>query len=115
MRFSLISLWIALIVSIVLVNLIQQNVLQEINFELQHHHFMVLTAFAVTLTAIMLSYRMMIIGGVLFGLSALAASYLKLPEQLLVESLALLLAFVIPRHLLYARNKINRQNERKSV
>lgn len=36
LRFSLISLWIALIVCMVLVNLIQQNVMHEISFELQH-------------------------------------------------------------------------------
>ena len=105
LRITLISLWIALVVSMVIVNLIQQNVMNELNFELQHPLFMVLTAFAITMTALIIRYRFMIIGGVLFGLSALAASYLKLPEQLLVESLAWLLAFVIPGHLLYARNK----------
>ncbi|NLY25205.1 MAG: hypothetical protein GX042_09415 [Bacteroidales bacterium] len=116
LRISLISLWIALVVSMVIVNLIQQNVIHEINFELQHPLFMTLTAFAITATALILRYRFMIIGGVLFGLCALAASYLKLPEQLLVESLAWLIAFIIPGHLLYARNKkINRPNERKSV
>ena len=78
LRISLISLWIALVVSMVLVNLIQQNVMHEINFELQHPLFMVLTAFAITITGVILRYRTMIIGGVLFGLCALAASYLKL-------------------------------------
>lgn len=103
LRISLISLWIALVVSMVLANLIQQNVMREINFELQHPLFMVLTAFAITTTALILRYRLMIIGGTLFGLLALAASYLKLPEQLLVESLAWLLAIVIPGHLLHTR------------
>ena len=112
LRFSLISLWIALIVCMVLVNLIQQNVMHEISFELQHPLFMILTAFAITTTALILRYRLMIIGGTLFGLLALAASYMKLPEQLLVESLAWLLAFVIPGHLLYGRGeKINQPNE----
>ena len=78
LRISLISLWIALVVSMVLVNLIQQNVMHEINFELQHPLFMVLTAFAITTTALILRYRFLIMGGVLFGLCALAASYLKL-------------------------------------
>lgn len=112
LRFSLISLWIALIVCMVLVNLIQQNVMHEIRFELQHPLFMILTAFAITMTAIMLRFPLMIIGGTLFGLLALTASYMKLPEQLLVESLAWLLAFVIPGHLLYGRGeKINQPNE----
>ncbi len=116
LRIVLISLWIALVVSMVIVNLIQQNVLHEINFELQHPLFMVLTAFAITTTSLILRYRLMIIGGVLFGLCALTSSYLKLPEQLLVESLAWLIAFIIPGHLLYARNKKNNQpNERNTV
>lgn len=103
LRISLISLWIALVVSMVLVNLIQQNVMHEINFELQHPLFMVLTAFVITITGVILRYRTMIIGGVLFGLCALAASYLKLPEQLLVESLAWLIALIIPGHLLHVK------------
>jgi len=116
LKISLISLWIALVVSMVLINLIQQNVLHEIRFELQHPLFMTLTAFAITTTALILRYRLMIIGGALFGLLALAASYLKLPEQLLLESLAWLLAFVIPGHLRYGKGvRINKPNERKTV
>lgn len=103
LRIALISLYIALVVSMVIVNLIQQNVMHEINFELQHPLFMVLTAFAITITAIMLRSPLMIIGGALFGLLALVASYLKLPAQLLVEAVAWLLAFVIPGHLLHTR------------
>lgn len=103
MRVSLQYLWISLVVAMVLVNLIQYNVLHQINFELQHPLFMVLTAFTITITGVILRYRLIIIGGVLFGLLALAASYLKLPEQLLVESLAWLISFIIPGHLLHGK------------
>ncbi len=112
LRIALISIWFSQTVCFVLTNLILQNVMHEVNFELQHPLFMVFTAFAIMMTALILRYRFMIIGSVLFGLSALAASYLKLPEQLLVESFAWLLAFVIPGHLLYGRGeKINQPNE----
>jgi len=87
----------------VLVNLIQRNVMHQINFELQHPLFMVLTAFAITITGVILRYRLLIVGGTVFGLLALAASYLELPEQLLVESLAWLIAFIIPGHLLHVK------------
>ena len=102
---SLRYVWISLFVSMVLVNLIQFNVLKSINFELQHPIFMVLMAFAVTVTGGILRYRLIIIGGVVFGLLALIASYLNLQEQLLIESAAWIIAFIIPGHLLYANRE----------
>jgi len=102
---SLRYVWISLFVCMVLVNLIQFNVLQDINFELQHPIFMVLMAFAVTTTGGILRYRMIIIGGVAFGILALVASYLNLQEQLLIESVAWAIAFIIPGHILYANRK----------
>lgn len=103
---SLRYVWISLFVSMILVNLIQMNVLHSVNFELQHPIFMVLIAFAVTVTGGILRYRLIIAGGIIFGLLALAASYFELQTQLLLEAIAWLVAFVIPGHLLYAkRNK----------
>lgn len=102
---SLRYVWISLFVSMVLVNLIQFNVLKSINFELQHPIFMVLMAFAVTVTGGILRYRLIIIGGVVFGLLALIASYLNLQEQLLIESAAWIIAFIIPGHILYANRE----------
>lgn len=102
---SLRYVWISLFVCMVLVNLIQFNVLHSINFELQHPIFMVLMAFAVTVTGGILRYRLIIIGGVIFGILALTASYLKLQEQLLVESAAWIISFIVPGHILYANRE----------
>lgn len=102
---SLRYVWTSLFVCMILVNLIQFNVLQNINFELQHPIFMVLMAFAVTVTGGILRYRLVVIGGIIFGLLALAASYLELEEQLLIESVAWIFAFIIPGHILYANRK----------
>lgn len=102
---SLRYVWISLFVCMVLVNLIQFNVLHSINFELQHPIFMVLMAFAVTVTGGILRYRLIIIGGVIFGILALTASYLKLQEQLLVESVAWIISFIVPGHILYANRE----------
>jgi len=103
---SLRYVWISLFASMVLVNLIQMNVLHSINFELQHPIIMVLIAFAVTVTGGILRYRLIIFGGLIFGLLALAASYFELQTQLLFEAIAWLIAFIIPGHILFAtRNK----------
>jgi len=102
---SLRYVWISLIVCFILVNLIQNNVLHSINFELQHPIFMVLIAFAITVTGGILRYRLIIGGGIIFGILALVASYFKLHEQLLIESIAWLIAFVIPGHILYSKRK----------
>jgi len=103
---SLRYVWTSLFLSTVLVNLIQMNVLHSINFELQHPLFMVLMAFAVTVTGGILRHRLIIIGGVVFGALALTASYLGLKEQLLLEAVAWVIAFIVPGHILFAkRNK----------
>lgn len=103
---SLRYVWTSLFLSTVLVNLIQMNVLHSINFELQHPLFMVLMAFAVTVTGGILRHRLIIIGGAVFGALALTASYLGLKEQLLLEAVAWIIAFIVPGHILFAkRNK----------
>ncbi len=103
---SLRYVWTSLFLSTVLVNLIQMNVLHSINFELQHPLFMVLMAFAVTVTGGILRHRLIIIGGAVFGALALTASYLGLKEQLLFEAVAWMIAFIVPGHILFAkRNK----------
>ena len=103
---SLRYIWISLLVCLVLINLIQFNVLQSINFELQHPIFMVLFAFAITITGGILRYKLVIYGGITFAFLAFVASYLGLKEQLLVESIAWLVAFIIPGHFMYSqRNK----------
>ncbi|NJO89202.1 MAG: hypothetical protein HC831_09790 [Chloroflexia bacterium] len=103
---SLRYVWISLFVCMVLVNLIQFNVLHEINFELQHPIFMVLIALATVVTGGILRYRLIIIGGIVFGLLAYASSYFPLEKQLFLEATAWLIAFIIPGHLMYLkRNK----------
>jgi hypothetical protein len=102
---SLRYVWISLFVCLVLINLVQFNVLHEINFELQHPIFMVMIAFAIVVTGGILRYKFIIGGGIIFGILALISSYLPLNHQLLLESLAWLVAFIIPGHFLYASRK----------
>lgn len=102
-RIALYSLWISMVGCMILVNLIQYRVMHQINFELQHPLFMVLMAFTIVMTGVILRYPFVLVGGVIFGVLALTASSLELPEQLLIESLAWFVAFVIPGHLLNAK------------
>lgn len=102
---SLRYVWISLFLCMVLVNLIRFNVLKSINFELQHPIFMVFIAFAVTITGGILRYRLIIIGGIFFAAFAYTASYLKLQEQILLDSIAWVIAFIIPGHILYANRE----------
>lgn len=98
--------WIAMFVGMVLINLIQANVLHGIPFELQLPIFMVLIAFALVVTGGLLRYKMIIAGGVLFGLLAYLASFFSFNIQLLIDSIAWLIAFIIPGHILYAKRNV---------
>jgi hypothetical protein len=102
---SLRYVWISMFICLVLINLIQSNVIHTINFELQHPIFMVFIAFATAVTGGILRYKLIVIGGIIFGLIALLSSYFSLPYQLILESIAWLIAFVIPGHILYAKRK----------
>lgn len=102
---SLRYVWVSLFLCMVLVNLIQFNVQESINFELQHPIFMVLIAFAVIVTGGILRYGLIIIGGIVFAALAYIASYFKLQEQILIESIAWVIAFIIPGHILYANRE----------
>lgn len=102
---SLRYVWISMVGCFVLVNLILYNVLHQVNFELQHPLFMVIMAFSIVVTGGILRYKLIIIGGILFGLIALISSYFTLSYQLLFESCAWFIAFVIPGHYLYATRK----------
>jgi hypothetical protein len=97
--------WISMFVCFVLINLIQFNVLHSINFELQHPIFMVIIAFATVVTGGIIRYKLIAFGGIIFGLIALLSSYFSLPYQLLLESIAWLIAFIIPGHILFAKRK----------
>jgi hypothetical protein len=102
---SLRYVWVSLIVCLVLTRMIIHNVIEQINFELQHPIFMMLIAFAIVVTGGILRYKLVIIGGIVFGILAYVCSYFSLEIQMLFEAAAWILAFIIPGHLLYAKRK----------
>ena len=95
---SLRYIWISLFICLSLTNMILFHGLQEFKPELQHPVFMVFIAFAVTITGGILRYRLIIIGGIVFAVLAYTASYFELHEQLLI-------AFIIPGHILFANRE----------
>ena len=102
---SLRYVWVSLIVCLSLTSMIIHNVMHQINFELLHPIFMMFIAFATVITGGILRYKLVIIGGIVFGLLAYACSYFNLHTQLLFEAVAWLVAFIIPGHILYANRK----------
>ena len=98
-------IWFSLFISMVMINLILFNINHSINFELQHPIFMVLIAFAITATGGILRYKMIIAGGIIFGILAVIASHFQLQEQLLAEAIAWGISFIIPGHILYSQRK----------
>jgi len=94
--------WGGLILMLMLVNLIQFNIVGEIDYELQHPIFMIFIAFAILVTGRVMRYQLLTAGGIAFALLGLAASYMPLQEQLLMEAFGWMLAFIIPGHLLYS-------------
>jgi len=100
---SLRWVWFSTVFCMVLINLIQGNVVHKINFELQHPIFMVVIAFGVVVSGVMLRYGFMIGMGILFGILAYVSSFFELHEQMLVESIAWFLAFILPGHILFAK------------
>lgn len=102
---SLRYVWFSMIACLVLINVIQSNVLHTINFQLQHPIFMVIFAFAITVTGGILKDDKIISGGIIFGFLAVISSYFSIENQLLFEAIAWFIAFVIPGHFLYAQRK----------
>lgn len=100
---TLALVWIALFFSMVFTNLIQQNVLHHVVFELQHALFMLMTGVAITLTGRLLRDRWMLMGGIVFALLAFGASYFALKHQMLFEAIGWLVGFVVPGHLMMRR------------
>ena len=103
---SLRYVWISLFFCLVLTNLILFNKIQDVNFSLQHPLFMVFLAFSLVVTGIILRFRLIILGGIFFGILAYWCSFLELQQQIFLEGIAWLIALVIPGHILYyKRNK----------
>jgi hypothetical protein len=100
---SLRYVWVSMFAGMVLINLIQANVLHKITFELQLPIFMVLVSFALVVTGGILRYKMIIAGGIIFGLMAYLASFFSLHQQLLIEAIAWVIGFIIPGHILYSK------------
>ncbi len=100
---SLATIWIALVFSMVLTNVMQQNVLHHVVFELQHALFMLMTGVAILLTGSLIRSKWMLVGGILFALLAFGASYFPLKNQMLFEAIGWLVGFVIPGHLMMRR------------
>ncbi len=98
---SLRYIWISLFVCMVTVNLILANVTHEVNFTLQHPLFMVLIALALSATGIILQFRIIVIGAVIYLLLAYLCSYLALRDQMLIDAIAWFVALVVPGHILY--------------
>ena len=97
--------WASMFVSLILINLIQFNVLHQINFELQHPIFMVIIAFSIVISGGILHYPLLLTGGIIFGILAYVASFLSLTDQLLMEAIGWLVAFILPGHIRYFRHK----------
>jgi hypothetical protein len=100
-------IWGSTIAGMVFINLIQFNINHLINFQLQHPIFMVLIAIATVLTGVVLSYKYVIAGGIAFGIMAYLCSYFNMHEQLLIESIAWVTAFIIPGHMLFSKKNID--------
>jgi hypothetical protein len=102
---SLKYVWVSMFGSLVIIYLIQFNVLHYIKFELQHALFMIVVAYATVITGGILRHKLIITGGILFGVFALLSTYVPTAYQMLVEAAAWVIAFIIPGHILYAKRK----------
>ncbi len=102
---SVLFVWIAMVVSLSLTNVILFSKLHKVDFTLQHPLFMVITAFAIMITGIIYRYTLVIIGGVIFAALAYACCSLDLNDQMLLEAIGWFIALVIPGHILYLKKK----------
>lgn len=100
---TLLTIWIGLFLSMVFTNLIIQNTLHHVIFELQHALFMLLTAVAILITGSIIRSRWMLVGGIIFALLAFGASYFSLKYQMLFEAIGWMIGFIVPGHLLMRR------------
>ncbi|HPR61179.1 MAG TPA: hypothetical protein PLF35_09545 [Prolixibacteraceae bacterium] len=101
---SLWYIWAALFLCLVLTNLILFQTLEKVDFTLQHPLFMVVIAFAVVVTGVILRYKLIIVGGAVFGILAFICSLLPLNQQMLLHAIAWLIAILIPGHILHYKS-----------
>jgi hypothetical protein len=94
----IVIVWTSVLIAQFLINLIQFNILHKIIFQLQHPIFMLVIASGIGITGYILKYRLIIAGGIIFAGLAYLCSFFDLHIQLLIESVAWFIAFVIPGH-----------------
>ena len=102
---SLKIVWFSMAASLVLTNIIILNQEKIVDASLQNPIFMLIIAMAIVISGGILRYRLLIVGGIIFGIAAFLCSYLEVENQLIAESIAYLLAFVIPGHVMYSKRK----------
>jgi hypothetical protein len=96
---QLIAVWIVWFLSMVMTNLMLNNVLHTVVFELQHALFMLLTSAAILVTGMLIENKWLLWGGFLFAVLAFSASYFSLKYQMAFEAVGWLVALAIPGHL----------------
>lgn len=101
----IIIVWASVFIAMVLINLIQFNILHKIIFQLQHPIFMVVIAAGIMSTGYILKYNLILFGGIIFGGLAFLCSYFNLHEQLLIEAVAWLIAFILPGQIIALKQK----------
>jgi len=98
-------IWVSLILVMMLINLILNNELNTVNYDLQHPIFMAIIAMSVVLSGAILRNRILISGGVFFAICAFLSSYVDLIDQRVLEGIGWIVAFVLPGHLMYSSGK----------
>lgn len=110
---TLLFIWIGMFACMVINSIIHWNYVNDMMtesnvpfFTIQHLVQMMIIGFTTFITGLILNQRLVIIGGIIFALLAVPASWLSLPEALLLDMAGWVIAFIIPGHIIYAkRNK----------
>ncbi len=102
---NVLTVWIGWFLSMVLTNLMLNNVMHTVVFELQHAIFMLLTAIAFLITGKLIDSPWMYRGGILMVVLAFAASYVSLKYQMGLEALGWFVAFAFAGHKMHSFNQ----------
>ena len=108
---TLLFVWIGLIAFLMVSNVIHTHFLNQIlekvgtPFEYLPMALspMLLVAFAIFVTGLILRYWLVMAGAVLFGVFVLISTYISYEWQLVLSALGWTVAFIIPGHVIYAR------------
>ena len=110
---TLLFIWIGMFACMVINSLIHWNYVSDMMndsnvpfYTIQHLVQMMLIGFTTFVTGLTLNHRLVIVGGIIFALLAIPASYLSFADALLLDLAGWIIAFIIPGHIIYAkRNK----------